>query len=148
MMRLAVAVDIKHSASDRVIDAAIVWATRAGASLDILYVEAPQYKISWLSDPTARELVRREIEQHRGREASQLAELISRIPEAGRGVARTLQGPPVEALVQAGDAYDALLLATHGRSGIQHFWLGSVVEGVVRKARTTVIALRIPAVPQ
>lgn len=143
-MKLAVAVDIGHDAADRVVDAAIVWAARAGGQLDILYVEAPQYKTTWLSDPTARELVRREIEQHRSREASLLAELIGRVPEPNRGAARTLQGPPVEALVAAGDDYDALLLATHGRTGIQHFWLGSVVEGVVRKAMTTVIALRIP----
>lgn len=37
---------------------------------------------------------------------------------------------------------DLLVMATHGRSGLAHFFLGSVAEGVVRKASCPVLTIR------
>jgi universal stress protein A len=37
---------------------------------------------------------------------------------------------------------DLLVMATHGRSGLAHFFLGSVAEAVVRKARCPVLTIR------
>jgi universal stress protein A len=37
---------------------------------------------------------------------------------------------------------DLVVMATHGRSGVQHFWLGSIVERVLRSAPCPVLVLR------
>ena len=37
---------------------------------------------------------------------------------------------------------DVLVMATHGRTGLKHFLLGSVAEGVVRKASCPVLTIR------
>jgi universal stress protein A len=37
---------------------------------------------------------------------------------------------------------DVLVMATHGRTGLKHFLLGSVTEGVVRKASCPVLTFR------
>lgn len=40
---------------------------------------------------------------------------------------------------------DALIVGTHGRTGLSHFLLGSVAERVVRSASVPVVCIRIPA---
>jgi nucleotide-binding universal stress UspA family protein len=37
---------------------------------------------------------------------------------------------------------DVFVMATHGRTGLKHFLLGSVAEGVVRKASCPVLTIR------
>jgi nucleotide-binding universal stress UspA family protein len=37
---------------------------------------------------------------------------------------------------------DLIVMATHGRSGLAHWWLGSVAEKVIRSAACPVLALR------
>ena len=37
---------------------------------------------------------------------------------------------------------DLIIMATHGRSGLQRFWLGSVALKVVQRARTPVLLVR------
>ncbi|MEZ4236020.1 MAG: universal stress protein [Myxococcota bacterium] len=143
-MRLAVAVDLEDDAPERVLDAAIRWAAQLGGALDVVYVmrASPVPATLGSSDPQVLRVVNAEIEQHRRREAARLTQLVGRIPEANRGVARLLEGAAVDALVAAGERYEALLVATHGRSGLAHFWLGSVAD-VVRQARCTVVVLRV-----
>jgi nucleotide-binding universal stress UspA family protein len=42
-------------------------------------------------------------------------------------------------------AADLIVMATHGRAGIGHFFLGSVAERVVREASIPVMTVRAPA---
>ena len=42
------------------------------------------------------------------------------------------------------DAYDLIVVGTHGRTGISHVLLGSVAERVVRMAHCAVLAVRPP----
>ena len=42
-------------------------------------------------------------------------------------------------------AVDLIVMATHGRSGLQHFVLGSVTEHVIREASCPVLVLRAMA---
>jgi universal stress protein A len=37
---------------------------------------------------------------------------------------------------------DIIVMATHGRTGLAHFWLGSIVEKVIRSAPCPVLAIR------
>jgi len=42
---------------------------------------------------------------------------------------------------------DLIVMATHGRTGLSHLWLGSIVEKVLRTAPCPVLAIR-PTVPR
>jgi universal stress protein A len=72
-----------------------------------------------------------------------------------RDIARNqLGGISHEAIVYIGDVArsiiqalanfspDLLVMATHGRTGLAHFFLGSVAESVVRKANCPVLTIR------
>lgn len=142
-MRFAVAVDLADTAPDRVVDVAVPWVVWAGGTLDVLHVAGTPFPTGWVGDATLRKVVERETEAIRRVEGARLAELLLRVPEPNRGMARLLEGTPVTALVDAGASYDALMVATHGRGGLAQFWLGSVAEQVVRRARCVVIVLRL-----
>lgn len=53
-------------------------------------------------------------------------------------------GDVVGGILQAVDQFkpDLLVMATHGRSGLAHLFLGSVAEAVVRKANCPVLTIR------
>ena len=55
-------------------------------------------------------------------------------------------GNPAEAIVRKGSAQGGTLvaMATHGRSGLRRWLLGSVTEKVVRKAACPVLTIRHP----
>jgi len=44
--------------------------------------------------------------------------------------------------------YDLLVMGTHGRSGFQRLWMGSIAERVVAHAQIPVLTVRPPAPPQ
>jgi nucleotide-binding universal stress UspA family protein len=56
-------------------------------------------------------------------------------------------GDPAEAIVKAARQVEAdlIVMATHGRHGLLYFFLGSVVESVLRHAPCPVLAIRPPA---
>ena len=72
----------------------------------------------------------------------------------GEIVRQKLNGVEHESVVYTGDVVgsvlqamrkfepDLLVMATHGRSGLGHLFLGSVAEGVVRKASCPVLTIR------
>jgi len=61
-----------------------------------------------------------------------------------RARAEVRVGPPVSEIVAAAEAFDAdaIILSTHGRTGLSHALLGSVAERVVRKAPCSVLTSR------
>lgn len=76
-------------------------------------------------------------------------------------VARTVKGeqaPAVECQVVIGDPYqrimdaaegmDAIVMSTHGRTGLAHLLIGSVAEKVVRHSRIPVLTLRPAGKPE
>jgi nucleotide-binding universal stress UspA family protein len=93
------------------------------------------------------ELFRPEIRQQIEQQAHDA--LLERVPKEG-----ALGAVPHRELVVEGDAVsqilrvardekaDLLVIATHGRAGVKHFILGSVVERVVRGAHCPVLVIR------
>jgi nucleotide-binding universal stress UspA family protein len=93
------------------------------------------------------ELFRPEIRQQIEQQARDA--LLERVPKEG-----TLGAVPHRELVVEGDAVsqilqvardekaDLLVIATHGRTGVKHLLLGSVVERVVRGAHCPVLVIR------
>lgn len=53
-------------------------------------------------------------------------------------------GPPANAILKVADAThaDIIVMSTHGRSGVQRFWLGSIAMKVVHDARCPVLLVR------
>lgn len=144
-MRWVVAVDLGGEHPEAVLNEAARWVARSGGKLDVVHVEGPRYALDWVGDPAVRQLMQAEAEQLRRTDQARLAEMLTAVPEANRGLARLHEGQPVQALVDLSREYDAMLIATHGRKGLAHFWLGSVAEQVVRSAHCTVVVLRMGA---
>jgi nucleotide-binding universal stress UspA family protein len=56
----------------------------------------------------------------------------------------SLDGLPTEAIVTAAEQYNAdlLVMGTHGRTGLSQMLLGSVAEGIIRRAACSVLTVR------
>lgn len=56
-----------------------------------------------------------------------------------------LRGAPHEAIVDTADREHVamIVMGTHGRSGLSHFFLGSVTERVIRTAKVPVMTLKL-----
>jgi len=49
---------------------------------------------------------------------------------------------PSEAIIAAAASVDLVVMGTHGRRGLQRWWLGSVAERVLRETRTPLLVVR------
>ncbi len=85
------------------------------------------------------EKVRPELEQ-------KLAGWTSGVEESARATIRSvvlLGNPPAEILGFAREGgFDAIVMGTHGRTGLRHLVLGSVAEQVIRHADCPVVVMR------
>lgn len=142
-MKWMLAVDIVDPAAPALVDEAARWAARAGATLDLVHAEGTRYAYEFVTDATVRDLVAAEADRLRAEDRRRLTELLHRIPEPQRGVARIRPGRPVSVLVDESEQYETVLVGTHGRTGLQHFWLGSIAEQVVRRCPRPVLVLRV-----
>jgi len=63
---------------------------------------------------------------------------------SARVVTQVMVGPPIPKLVEYAkeQQIDLILLATHGRTGIEHLMIGSVAEKLVRAAPCSVLVFR------
>lgn len=145
-MKLLLAVDLTE-AFEPCFEQAIAWAERLDATLDLVFVGVYDDLHQFVTDPHVRTLLAAESEKIRAAHAADLKKLLMKVPEAHRGSYHTPAGPPAHAITSMEDDYDALLLATHGRQGLAHLWLGSVAERVVRTSKKPVIVLRLPHAP-
>jgi nucleotide-binding universal stress UspA family protein len=61
-----------------------------------------------------------------------------------------LQGPAVTEIVQFAERenVDLIVMASHGRTGLSRLLMGSIAEGVMRKARCPVLIVRQPSSEQ
>jgi nucleotide-binding universal stress UspA family protein len=58
----------------------------------------------------------------------------------------TEEGIPRDVIVEYAEAADVdmIVMATHGRTGLQHYLIGSVTEKVVRRSPVPVVTVRSP----
>ncbi|GIW00750.1 universal stress protein [Roseiflexus sp.] len=58
--------------------------------------------------------------------------------------ARVAEGAPAEQIIRAAEAEEAdlIVMATHGRTGLQHLWLGSIATKVVHDSALPVLLVR------
>jgi len=58
-----------------------------------------------------------------------------------------MSGDPATCIIEAAIKFhaDLIVMATHGRTGLSHFFLGSVAERVVRESPVPVMTVRMPS---
>lgn len=80
----------------------------------------------------------------RGEASRQMEEFLKNTaPPSGLKVGVRIEfGIESDAIQAAAASYDLIVMGTHGRSGVSHFFMGSVAEKVIRNAPCPVITVR------
>jgi universal stress protein A len=119
-------------------------AQKFGATLMLLHVvELPPYPIEGLPPSHLAGTLLEDLEQQA---TSDLAQVLAKEAEV-KVVRRVVMGIPYRKIVEIAEAekVDLIIMATHGRTGFSHLFMGSVAERVVRTAPCPVLTIR-PAV--
>lgn len=138
-MHLLVALDLS-TATERTLATAIALARPADASVHLLHAAAaePDFVGYRVGSPTVRDQVASEHrEAHR-----QIQVHAQSLRDLGiRATALLIQGPAAAVILGEADrlAADFIVMATHGRSGLMDFVVGSVSRAVLVGARVPVI---------
>jgi universal stress protein A len=79
-----------------------------------------------------------------GLELASLERLVTKTlgKEAPPAECRVVVGSPYETIIDAARDADSIVMATHGRTGLEHLLIGSVAEKVVRHAPVPVLTIR------
>jgi nucleotide-binding universal stress UspA family protein len=131
------------AASRRALDTAMALAKSQNAKLTIVHVLAPIVLVpeQYLDAVTIDQLQK----QARQWSTRQLAALATRAKKAGVKASVVLrEGDAPDQIVRAcrSTKSDLIVMGTHGRRGLQKFFLGSVAERVVRAAPCPVVTVR------
>lgn len=116
---------------------AVALAIDSDATIDVLYVEAPE-DLAISSAPDVRAELERVLSDAVARAHAQLGGRLRRIDVAG---------DPLRVILEtaAEGRYDLIVMGTHGRTGRLQALLGSVAAGVVRNAPCPVLTVREPS---
>ena len=90
--------------------------------------------------PIPGDVIRRAKERAR----AALDDLAGKLPRVGRRLVRRGHARDVTLAVAGAIKADLIVMGTHGRRGVQHLFIGSVAEYVVRNARVPVTTVRAP----
>ena len=128
---------------------ALAYATELGAAFDadllLLYVIEPIYYATPADIYAVNTNVATLLDEQRQAAEEQFAHIVAKQGSQARRM-RTLikSGTPSEVIVEcaASERTDLIVLATHGRTGLAHLFLGSVAEKVVRTAVCPVLTVR------
>lgn len=141
--RILVPLDLAPS-SARVLARAKEVAAGYGAAMDVLHVIEP---LPFPAVLTGIMTVYDVVPDVRDQSEEHLRRLVREAP--GPEVPADLHledGHPARLIVEQAAEYgtDLIIMGTHGLSGFEHFFLGSVTERVVRTAASPVLVVRIP----
>lgn len=143
-MRAILAIDLHSATKEQVLSEAGRFAEQLGATLDVMFVDGMPYLEGFVTDPTVSAVLEREAENLKAHHEQLLLKLVGSLPDMVRGKAVSRYGfAPAEAIVEASEGYDLLMVATHGRTGLRHLMLGSVAERVLRHAKVPTLVLRV-----
>lgn len=129
-MRILAAIDLNEEGHPKLAAWGGTLAERLGARLDLLYVVSPG-------------TVRAAIEGCR----TALQELLEQQAEAVRGQPVIGEGKPVEAIIEATEGYDAVVVGPKALSPWEGVLKGTVAAQVIRKVHCPVFVVRSEAVP-
>lgn len=119
---------------------ALKFAEQFGSELELVNVVTPVIYAEGMVLPAAMENLDQQTEEHAKKELDKMAD------EAPKVNVRTavLTGNPYDEIVTHArkQKTDLLLITTHGRTGLQHFLLGSTAEKILRHAPCPVMVVR------
>ncbi len=131
-------VDLEHSF--KALDFAIKLAQQNGARLYVLYIAAIPIGAAELTSTADKEpfwevTARKRLEMMAEEKLVGVLDAYDLVTRSGEPAAGIL-------MAQADVGADLIVMATHGRTGISHFFLGSVAERVVRESSCPVLTIR------
>jgi nucleotide-binding universal stress UspA family protein len=139
--RALVGVDLRDPASTALPRKA-EWVGWLDAVADCVHVDSGRLHVPYILDRDVRERFEVEWEQLRQRDLQALTQAMSAIPVSNRGLPRLEDGDPAEVLLGLASEYDVLVVATHGRTGLQRLMLGSVAEKIAQGTPKPLLLLR------
>ncbi len=145
--RILVPVDFSK-ASLHALDYARAFAKPFRADLLVVHVVEPIYYATPVDMYAASPNVAMLIEEQRRMATAHLERLSADLSKKGQGHRTVLKsGAPAQVIVDTARSTkaDLIIMATHGRTGLAHVFLGSVAERVVRTAACPVLTVRAPA---
>jgi nucleotide-binding universal stress UspA family protein len=89
-------------------------------------------------------------EDTRTRIERQLEDMARKVPTRAKVKTTLLWGDPAKGIVQVAESgkFDLIVMATHGRKGMNRLFIGSVTEEVIRRAPCPVLAIRAKVVEE
>ena len=141
-MRVLLAMDLDRQHRG-LFDESARWIRRMSAQLDLLYV-LPFTPMPSIRDPELLAALEAEMRTDTT-QVAKLQELLNELEPDHRGSVMARSGAPAEEILDASRDYDAVIVGTHGRTGMKRLWLGSVAEKVIRAATVPVIVLPLKA---
>lgn len=144
-MNLLLAIDIHHENAADLVAEGGRWARSVGGLLDLVFVDEEAHDAAYgIRDPQIQQMVVSSWGRIQDHHRAALEDLLEVLDEDVRGKARYIQGTKThEELVAIADGYEAILVFTHGRTGLGHLFVGSVSERLVRHATVPVMVLRL-----
>ncbi len=142
--RILVPVDFSQG-SQAALEYALGLAGRFEARIDVLHV---WFTPAYISPAMAVEVARGEVETLElvaQREAEQqMRTFIEGVPNPEQVpiAVRIEYGYEPKTIIEAAKSYDLVVMGTHGRSGLSHFFIGSIAEKVIRQATCPVLCIR------
>lgn len=89
------------------------------------------------------EAMARALEEERELATAYLADTSARLAEAGFAVStRLIDGIAAKAIVGVATPGDVIVMATHGRTGMRRWFIGSIAEDVLRHSSVPVLLVR------
>lgn len=135
-------VDLRAEDAGTGLATAMQWAARFGATLDLAHIDSSRMHVPYILDPDMRKRLDEEWEALRQRDVETLAGMLAKVPLDHRGLPRVDEGDAATGLCDVAEDYDLLIVATHGRTGVARWMLGSVAERVIQSSRRPVLLVR------
>jgi nucleotide-binding universal stress UspA family protein len=130
--------------AQRALEWAAFLASAHGSEIVLLHV-VPPASAMWAPDIELEHRIEEQLAELWTRTEEKLKAEASAIRERVKSVAPlVIQGQPFLEIceVAKGHGVHLIVMGTHGRTGLQHVWLGSVAERVVRHAPCPVMTVR------
>ena len=90
------------------------------------------------------EAMAKALEEEREIATAYLADLSARIADEGYTVSsKLLSGIAAKAIVAETEPGDVIVMATHGRTGVRRWFIGSIAEEVLRHSAVPVLLVRV-----
>jgi nucleotide-binding universal stress UspA family protein len=141
-MKIAAAIDFSAT-SERVLQTIKAYATALQAMVYLIHVEPPDSAIpgyeAGMVDPETAQAVTESREE-------QLKQAAKSIEAAGlRTVTVLLKGPIAETLLAEAEriGIDLIIAGSHGHGALYHMLVGSVSEGILRRAKVPVMIVPV-----